>query len=605
MDVSRRKFLKGAAATAATVAIGGVMAGCTKAADTGQDTNNKANGNGNGNANVNTNSSVSNEVSTSTRWYDERYFAKPSPITDIDETVDVDVVVVGAGNGGCISAVSAADLGASVAWVEQTPNVVTFAGEIAAINSKVAKEKFGVSYTEEERNKIVNDICRYASYENDQRLVKLWAENSGRTMDWFVDMMAAKGVKMFLETDLFDTDIYNSPAVTHTVHRDEFIEMGPNQMGSQIANPVWEEHAEDMGVQKFFQHTAKQLIQDSSGKVTGIIVQRNSDEKYIQINAAKGVILATGGYSGNPEMMAALRYRCKDSIVNNLGGAGRNGDGIKLAMWAGAAIDRNHGGGVAFNRAALDLDHHTGEPYSSGLDDIWWAGSQPWLKVNTRGERFMNEDGPYDFQIFGGVTQPKNFWFQIFDSNYWEDVNAFHTTICGRVVAAKGARNSEVLPGVFPCKTKEEFEQAFLNPGLESGRLKQADSLEYLAKQLGIPEDTFLDTVERYNQLAANGYDSDFGKAARNLRPVEKGPFYGIALGNWLLCTFNGVRINTDMQAVNEEGDAIDGLYVVGNDSGGFFANSYPQYYGGLAQGRTSCFARLAALHAVTGSIYE
>jgi len=585
MGFSRRDFLKGAAVTAASVAVTGLLGGCSEATS-----NNKEN---------------IAATATNTKWYDEKYLKKADMITNIAETVDVDVVVIGAGNGGCISAVSAADLGASVAWVEQGSGPITWAGEMAAINSKVAKEKFGVTYSEEEKNKIVNDICRYASYENDQRLVKLFVENSGRTMDWFVDMMEAKNTHMFLETDMYDTSTYTTVPVTHTVYQGNFVELGPNQMGSAIANPIWAQYADEMGVKKFFEHTAKQLVQDGDGKVTGIIVQRQSDEKYIQINASKGVIMATGGYSGNTAMMDALRYRCKDSIVNNLGGGGHNGDGIKLALWAGADMDRNHGGGIAFNRAAVDLDHHIGEPYSSGLGDIWWAGSQPWLKVNTRGERFMNEDGPYDFQINGGVTQPKKFWYQIFDSNYWDDVNAFHTTICGRVVAAKGARNSEVLPGVFPCKNKGEFETAFLKPALKSGKLIQANTLEDLASQLGIPSDVFVKTVDRYNKLSKSGFDSDFGKKTKNLRPVSKGPYYGIAVGNWLLCTFNGIRINTDMQAIKEDGDAIEGLYVVGNDSGGFFANSYPQYYGGLAQGRTTCFARLAALHAVNGSIYE
>lgn len=587
MDLSRRDFIKGAAATAASMAVTGILAGCSE--ETG----------------VKNEKADASAVKTSTKWYDEEYLKKPDPITNISETVDVDVVVIGAGNGGCVAAVSAGELGAKVAWVEQSSSTITWAGEIAALNSKVAKEKFGISYSEEEKNKIVNDICRYASYENDQRLVKLWADNSGRTMDWFVDMMAAKNTKMFLETDVYKSDMYTSVPVTHTVYQGEFKELGPNQMGSAIANPIWSQYADEMGVQKYFEHTAKQLVQDSNGKVTGIIVQRNSDEKYIQINTAKGVILSTGGYSGNTAMMDALRYRCKEDIVNNLGGGGHNGDGIKMALWAGAAIDRNHGGGVAFNRAAVDLDHHVGEPYASGLSDIWWPGSQPWLKVNTKAERFMNEDGPYDFQIHGGVKQPKKFWFQIFDSNYWNDVNAFHTTICSRVVAAKGARNSEVLPGVFPCHNEKEYYSVYMKPALESGKLKQADTLEDLASQLGIPSDTFVKTVKRYNELAKSGNDSDFGKQSRNLTPLENGPFYGIAVGNWLLNTFNGIRINTNLQAINEDGDAIEGMYVVGNDSGGFFANSYPEFYGGLAQGRTTCFARLAALHAVTSSIYE
>jgi len=537
-------------------------------------------------------------------WYDETYF-KEEPITEIDETYNFDVVVVGAGNGGCVSAVSAAELGAQVAWVEQNDGPIMWAGEISAINSKVAQEEYGISYSEAEKGKIINDISQYGSYEVDQRLIKLWADHSGRTMDWYTEKMKAKGLGMFIETDLLESDMYLSVPVTHTVYADEFKELGPNNMGSAQANPLWVEYAQEMGVENYFEHTARQLVRNDASQVTGIIVERNSDGAIIQLNASKGVILATGGYSGNTEMMDALNYRSKDTIVNNMGGAGHQGDGIKMAINAGAMIDRNHAGGVAFNRGAVDLDHHVGEPYGNGLNDIWWPGSQPWLKVNTRGERFMNEEGPYDYQINGGLMQPGHFWFQIFDANYWSDVQAFHTTICSRVVVAPGARNSEVLPGVAPCTTQEEFEERFMKTSLENGKLKKADTLLDLAEQLNIPGATLERTVARYNELAYEGLDKDFGKSNRALLPIEKGPFYGIAVGNWLLCTFNGVRINTNMQAINEEGDGIEGLYMVGNDSGGFFSNSYPQYYGGLAQGRTTCFARLAALHAVTGTIHE
>lgn len=152
MSFSRRDFLKGATFTAAGVAMAGILGGCSNA----------------GPANAPADSAA---PARSTQWYDEEFFKKPAPITDIAEKIDVDVAVVGAGNGGCIAAVSAADLGAKVAWVEQNAGTITWAGEIAALNSKVAKENFGVSYTEEEKNMIVNDICRYASYEVDQRLV--------------------------------------------------------------------------------------------------------------------------------------------------------------------------------------------------------------------------------------------------------------------------------------------------------------------------------------------------------------------------------------------------------------------------------------------------
>ena len=542
------------------------------------------------------------------KWYDEAYFAKPAPITDIAEVVETEVVVVGAGNGGCVAAVSAADLGAKVVWVEKNAGPITWAGEIGAYNSKIMKERYGIEYSQEELNEIVNDICRYGSYEVDQRLVALWVNNSGRTMDWFVDKMAAKDVDMFIETDMKQT-IYKGEVQTHTVFRKgEFKELGPNYMGSQLANPIWVQYAEEMGVNKLFQHTAKQLVQDENGKVTGIIVQRNADGAYIQINASKGVILSTGGYGGNPEMMEALRYRDKDVIVNNLGCAFAMGDGIKMAMWAGADIDRNHAGGVAFDRAALDLDLHVGAPYSSGLADIWWPGSQPWLNLNKRGERFANEDVPYDFHINSWLKQPGKFTYQLFDSNYWEDVNAFHSTICARVVAVPGARNSEVLPNVMPCQSEEQFYNVYMKPALESGRLKQADTIEDLCKQLGMDEaavERAVASVARYNELCEKGVDDDFGKQQKDLRPIVKGPFYGIAIGEWLLATINGVRVNTNLQAIDEEHNAIEGLYMCGNDVGGFFNNSYPQLYGGTQQGKITCFARLAALHAVTGSIYE
>ncbi|MBQ7437532.1 MAG: FAD-binding protein [Oscillospiraceae bacterium] len=538
-------------------------------------------------------------------WYDAEYFAKPDPITDIAETVETDVVVVGAGNGGLVAAASTADLGAKVILVEKNATWITWAGEMGAYNSKIMNEKYGISYTDEELLEISNEICRYAGYECDQRLINLWLFNSGRTMDWFTDRMEEKGIHMFLETDMKDTRYMNKPQ-THTVY-ENFEELGPNQMGAQLANPKWVEIIEEKGGTIMWEHTAKQLVQDESGRVTGIIVQ-DKDGKYIQINAAKGVILSTGGYGGNPEMMDALHYRDKDVICNNLGCAFAMGDGIKMAMWAGADIDRNHAGGVAFDRAAVALDHHTGAPYTTGLGDIWWPGSQPWLNLNTRGERFCNEDNTYDFHINSWLTQPGHYGIQVFDSNYWSDVVAFHTTICSRVVAVPGARNSEVLPNVMPCKDGDQFYDVYIKPALDSGKLMQADTLDELADKLGYEgeyKENFLKSIERYNELCDKGVDLDFGKMKKDMTPIRQAPFYGIAVGSWLLATMNGVRVNTNLEAITPEGNAIPGLYVIGNDMGGFFSNSYPQMFGGTAHGKTVCFARLASLHAVTGSIYE
>lgn len=627
-EISRRDFLKGAAAGAVSLAAAGVLGGCgseaaetqaaataaeqpqtaaTTAAETTQAATQAAAETA-AEAVPETQEGAQEQPASSDTWYDAAYFAKPEPITDIAETIDTEVVVIGAGNGGCVAAVSAADLGAKVVWVEKNSGPITWAGEMGAYNTKLMKEKYGIEYSREELNEIINDICRYGSYEVDQRLIALWVNESGRTMDWYIDKMEAKGIHMFIETDMKDT-LYKNEVQTHTVYKGDFEPLGPNMMGSQIANPAWVEYADEMNVDRRFEHTACQLIQDeSTRRVTGVIIKRNSDGAYIQVNASKGVIMSTGGYGGNPEMMAALRYRDKDVICNNLGCAFAMGDGIKMAMWCGADIDRNHAGGCAFDRAAVNLDHHVGAPYDSALSDIWWPGSQLWLNVNIRGERFSNEDLPYDFHINSWLRQPGKYCYQIFDSNYWSDVQAFHTTICSRVVAVEGARNSEVLPGVFPCKSGEEFYNVYMKPALDSGKLKQADTLEELAGLLGMEgeaAETFIKSVERYNELCDKGVDEDFGKQKKDMTPVRKGPFYGIAIGEWLLATMNGVKVNTNLEAVDENGDALGGLYIIGNDMGGFFNNSYPQMYGGTMQGKTTCFARLSTLHAVTGSIYE
>ena len=621
--ISRRDFLKGTAAGAVSLAAASVLGAC--AADTQATTAGATEAATQAAAEAATQAAAETTAQAATEaaaqaaeapapaaasdtWYDAAYFAKPAPITDIAETVDAEVVVIGAGNGGCVAAVSAADLGAKVVWVEKNAAPITWAGEMGAYNTKLMKEKYGIEYTQEELNEIINDICRYGSYEVDQRLIALWVNESGRTMDWYIDKMEAKGIHMFIETDMKDT-LYKNEVQTHTVYKGDFEPLGPNMMGSQIANPAWVEYADEMGVDRRFQHTACQLVQDeATRRITGVIIQRNEDGAYIQVNASKGVIVSTGGYGGNPEMMAALRYRDKDAICNNLGCGFAMGDGIKMAMWCGADIDRNHAGGCAFDRAAINLDHHVGAPYDSALSDIWWPGSQPWLNVNIRGERFANEDLPYDFHINSWLRQPGKYCYQIFDSNYWSDVQAFHTTICSRVVAVEGARNSEVLPGVFPCKSEEEFYNVYMKPALDSGKLKQADTLEELAALLGMEGEaasTFVKSVERYNELCDKGVDEDFGKQKKDMTPIRKGPFYGIAIGEWLLATMNGVKVNTNLEAVDENGDALGGLYMIGNDMGGFFNNSYPQMYGGTMQGKTTCFARLSTLHAVTGSIYE
>ena len=372
-DISRRDFLKGAAAGAIGLAATGLTGAVAFADDAPAEEAGGLRYDENG-------------VCVNTR---AEYFAATTPeVGEITSTEDFDVVVIGAGNGGLVAAASAADLGGKVIVVEKSGFYTTWAGEIGAFNTKLEHEKYGIHYTDAELQQIANDMCRYASYGNDQRLVELYVKNSGRTMDWCIEQLATKDIDFMVETDMKDTLYTNLPSQHCAFVKGTYTELGPNQLGSQIANPKWIELIEDKGGEVRYNTTALTLVQDETGKVTGVTVL-NKDGTYSQLNASKGVVVSTGGFSGNPDMMDVLGVVDHQYAANTMGCGGRMGDGIRMCVNAGAKMDADCAGGIMlFDRGAVALDHHVGKPYGESLTDVFWAGSQPWLKVNTLGERF-------------------------------------------------------------------------------------------------------------------------------------------------------------------------------------------------------------------------
>ena len=127
----------------------------------------------------------------------------------------------------------------------------------------------------------------------------------------------------------------------------------------------------------------------------------------------------------------------------------------------------------------------------------------------------------------------------------------------------------------------------------EAGFVQSADTVEELAAKLGIPADALVATVERQNENYANGEDPDFGKEPFRLSPVDTAPFYGVRLTGYMLCTLDGIRINESMNALDEHGDPIEGLYAAGNTLGGRFSVFYPTPCGGSYIGSAMTLGRL------------
>lgn len=576
-QLSRRGFLTGAAATGALAAMG-ALAGCSPkaSAETQED--------GMGSSTEGTKTAS--------------VFDKPASVAEkVKETKDYDVVVVGGGNSGVVGALELAQLGANVLLVEQTTACTKYAGDIDALDSVIQKE-LGI---EIDKEWVIKDLVRYGQGKVDENLIRQWAYNAGAFIDWYQENMQKKGLDVMVDTvcKKFDPEgIWYSPASVHTAYQPPLKETA-NSMGSEIAIPAMLELYEEAGGEVMYETTAVELVQDDSGKVTGVIVEQGGE--YLQINTSKAVMLATGGFGGNKDMMDEMGVLSHKFCSCHIGAENSHGDGIRMAVWAGA--DRDYaceGTCNIFDRGCITGDEENGDIGLNGQGGanpkLWWPGSQPFLRVNALGKRYCNEDGPYDITFNLACMQPGHYWWQIFDASSWEDVVSFGTTICSRVVAEEGAKNCLLLGQYYPCTSEEEWQSVFIDPNVENGVLLKADTIEELVDMMGLPKEATLSTIERYNELAAKGVDEDFHKAPFRLTAIDEGPFYACKLAGWLLSTMSGVRVDYTYTPLTPEGDRIEGLKCVGLDHGGFFNGMYAQYYGGLNMSHNVVSSWLAAM---------
>ncbi|WP_302390632.1 FAD-dependent oxidoreductase [Eggerthella sinensis] len=576
--LSRRGFLTGAAATGALAAMG-ALAGCSPKASAEATQENGA-------------GSAAEGAKTAS------VFDQPESVaSQVKETKDYDVVVVGGGNSGVVGALELAQLGAKVLLVEQTTACTKYAGDIDALDSQIQKDQ-GIDIDKEW---VIKDLVRYGQGKVDENLIRQWAYNAGAFIDWYQENMQKKGLDVMVDTvckKFSPEGIWYSPASVHTAYQPPLKETA-NSMGSEIAVPAMLELYEEAGGEVMYKTTAVELVQDESGKVTGVIVEQ--DGAYLQLNTSKAVMLATGGFGGNKDMMDEMGVLSHKFCSCHIGAENSHGDGIRMAVWAGA--DRDYaceGTCNIFDRGCITGDDENGD---IGLDGqgganpkLWWPGSQPFLRLNALGKRYCNEDGPYDIAFNQACMQPGHYWWQVFDASSWEDVVSFGTTICSRVVAEEGAKNCLLLGQYYPCTNAEEWQSVFIDPNVENGVLIKADTIEELVDQMGLPKEAALASIKRYNELADKGVDEDFHKAPFRLTAVDEGPFYACKLAGWLLSTMSGVRVDYTYTPLTPEGDRIEGLKCVGLDHGGFFNGMYAQYYGGLNMSHNVVSSWLAAM---------
>ena len=507
----------------------------------------------------------------------------------ITETVDTDILIVGAGNGGMFAAAYAAANGLNFRVIEQNANVQDTRHWYGAVDSAAAKEA-GEPATD--KAKLLSEISRYASGKCDQRVVKTWINESAAMHDfmrsiledkygWVCDFTSGSEAAWPAENAEHNTD-YLYPVQEH------------NYMASESAsglprNELLLQYIQELGYDVDFKTSLAKLEKNSDGRITGVIAQSTEDDHFIRYNANQGVLLACGGFPGNPYMMEQLDPLGTSVTTACSYSPADKGYGIRAAVWAGANLDKE-AAPMLFDRGIVapgvdagyvDSDSAFGGKAFPGKIRQYNPGTQPFLKVNRNGERFANESCPYNDIVYAAAHQPGRVYAQICDANILEDAKRFHTIGCSAQTRNGG----------------EKYIQGKMDEAIEAGALFKCDTLDELADKMGFTgaaKDTFLATVERYNELYDKQNDEDFGKPAYRLSAIRTAPFYGCWLGASLLTTEQGIAINEKGQALDNDNKPMPGLYITGDMSGSFFANNYPCLMAGVAMGRTLTYAMKA-----------
>ncbi|MBN1191457.1 MAG: FAD-dependent oxidoreductase [Dehalococcoidales bacterium] len=487
--------------------------------------------------------------------YEASFEVPMAPVNpdEIKEKVNTDVVVVGCGISGLSASLSAAEAGAKVILLEKS-STYNFRGvHNAALSSRLQKEA-GIKVDPEQ---VIYTIMEFAGYRSDQKVVKAWADNCDQAMDWLLDMAEKDGIKVVLDPTTKPWYFPNYPV----------IHMFMPERQKTLAEMLLK-HGREHGVEYRFETPAVYLLRQGNQRVTGVMA-RHKEGGYIQFNARKGVILCSGDYGNNREMTRKFCLKSAANLPTAYSPANNTGDGLKMAMWIGAAIDEPPHCMAMFDWSAI---------WDNGVFNI---ARQPWLRVNLNGERFMNEDLPWGYECAQILQQPGGLVWAIWDANWKADAEKMQSQCC---------KNMQRVGRLW----RDEF----FDKALADGDVISAQTLEELYQKMEVPAEKVKAAVARYNELAKGGQDLDFGKHPDRVTAIEKPPFYAAMVKVRFLVILSGLKINNRMQVLDTEKRVITGLYAAGNASGSFFNHQYPTTVPGLTHSRAFTFGRMAGRHA-------
>jgi hypothetical protein len=525
---------------------------------------------------------------------DYPWAAEPPAIADdqIEEEVETEVIVVGCGIAGCTAIRSATEEGAKVVWFEKTTGSTAPGRQFAVINSE-ANKTWG-NYDILDRDEVVDHEMDEGGYFGKRAIYTKWFDGVGKVFDWYFEL----DPDMYICQDMYDyppngdAQGYAAPLCMPQPEEYDFREEAYPTYPTSAAISGREldamalEYAEANGGKGYYETRVEQLIKDGD-RVVGVYAYNYNTGKYIKATASKGVVLACGDYVANDEF---VKFFLPEQIYNGNARMGMyrdpegepvaQGEGLVMGDWIGAKIQLRH---------ALMIHHMGAGP----------LGCTPFLMLNKYGKRFMNEEVPGQ-QLENQLEIQKDMVaYMVCDAN-WAQAIPF-------MPPAHGSKSYYVDDDQASITESMIEPEAIIYPSaveaaVESGQFLKADTLEELFAQVDIDADAALESVARYNELCANGYDEDFGKSAKRLFAIETGPFYLATFtpAASLACV-GGLESDEDCHVYDRDRNIIPGLYVAGNIQGNRFTVQYPIAVAGIARSMGLFYGYTAGKNVVAG----
>ncbi len=459
--------------------------------------------------------------------------AEAAPVERTAETLDCDVVIVGAGGAGLTAAVRATQAGAKVLVLEK----MSFVGgnslkASGGMNCAGTKFQAAAGITDSGVREFVEDTMNGGHFLNDLGLVATMAINSAEAVEWLESIGAP---------------LPKVAATGGTVHKYLHSPEDGSPVGSYLVAKLSEE-AEKQGIEVMLNTTATEILMDN-GAAVGVKAEDAAHDYTIN---AEAVILATGGFGANFELMCSFNPSLANAVTTNHPGA--TGDGILMAEAVGAAT--------------VDMDqiqlHPTVYQATSMLvsEKMRSLGS---ILVNQEGKRFTNDLATRDAVSAAELEQTGGYAYIVFDQNLVDN-----------------------------NKSAKEY--------IANGMAVQGDTYEALAEAIGVDPATFVETMNTWNAAVASGVDSEFGRNNGMDADLSTAPFYAIQIAPGIHHTMGGIKIDTETHVISTEGNVIPGLYAAGETTGGVHGGNR---IGGNAVCDFVVFGRIAGANAAEYAMLE